>query len=179
MSLTEITVNISEKMEITVEVATGVKGDKGDQGDQGERGPQGPAGGEFPSGIIVMWSGLLPAIPSGWVLCLTGDSRVLLADGKTKPIKEIVEQKLDCEVLALDERSGEIKVARVVDWLENDADKEDVIRVNIAKGKGNGSRSLTCTKNHPVWTQRGWVKAEDLSNDDKVYRLWQSLSGGG
>src|SRR4030042_5874426 len=69
MSLTEITVNISEKMEITVEVATGAKGDKGGTGDQGETGPQGPAGGEFPSGIIVMWHGLLSAIPSGWLLC--------------------------------------------------------------------------------------------------------------
>ena len=69
MSLTEITVNISEKMEITVEVATGAKGDKGDKGDQGDPGAQGPAGGEFPSGIIVMWHGLLSAIPSGWVLC--------------------------------------------------------------------------------------------------------------
>jgi len=69
MSLTEIIVNIREKMEVAVEIATGAKGDKGDKGDQGDPGPQGPPGGEFPSGLIVMWSGLLSAIPSGWLLC--------------------------------------------------------------------------------------------------------------
>ena len=69
MSLTEIIVNISEKMEATVELSGGGKGDKGDKGDRGDPGPQGPGGGEFPSGLIVMWSGLLSAIPSGWLLC--------------------------------------------------------------------------------------------------------------
>jgi len=69
VSLTEIIVNISEKMEATVELSGGGKGDKGDKGDQGDPGPQGPGGGEFPSGLIVMWSGLLSAIPSGWLLC--------------------------------------------------------------------------------------------------------------
>jgi hypothetical protein len=84
MSLTEIIVNISEKVETTVELSGGGKGDKGDKGDQGDPGPQGPGGGEFPSGIIVMWSGLLSAIPSGWLLC---DGNYSTPDLRSKFVK--------------------------------------------------------------------------------------------
>lgn len=57
--------------------ATGPAGPKGDQGDVGSQGIQGPAGQQGPAGtnaslpigIIVMWGGLLAAIPAGWALC--------------------------------------------------------------------------------------------------------------
>ncbi len=59
---------------------TGVKGDTGAQGNpgtpgatgpQGDTGPQGIPGtnASLPSGVIVMWSGAIANIPSGWALC--------------------------------------------------------------------------------------------------------------
>lgn len=51
---------------------TGEQGPQGIQGIQGATGPQGPAGADgagLPAGVIVMWAGLLSAIPSGWRLC--------------------------------------------------------------------------------------------------------------
>jgi len=59
----------------------GAKGDTGDQGIQGqtgntgltgatgEQGARGPPGALNETGLIVMWSGTLSAIPDGWVLC--------------------------------------------------------------------------------------------------------------
>lgn len=48
---------------------TGPAGPTGPQGPQGPQGPAGPAGAGLPSGGIIMWSGTLANIPSGWVLC--------------------------------------------------------------------------------------------------------------
>jgi len=50
----------------------GPEGDKGPQGDPGPAGPQGPGGSPgaaFTKGMILMWSGRLSEIPSGWALC--------------------------------------------------------------------------------------------------------------
>ena len=50
---------------------TGDTGPTGAQGLQGIQGPQGVPGtnASIPTGIIVMWSGALANIPSGWALC--------------------------------------------------------------------------------------------------------------
>lgn len=47
----------------------GPKGDTGLTGPTGDTGPTGPTGAGIDSGIIVMWGGLVSAIPSGWFLC--------------------------------------------------------------------------------------------------------------
>jgi hypothetical protein len=56
--------------------AQGPSGAEGPQGPQGETGPAGADGapgadgdGSLPSGLIVMWAGLISAIPTGWRLC--------------------------------------------------------------------------------------------------------------
>lgn len=49
----------------------GADGATGPAGPGGPEGPQGPAGSDasMPAGVIVMWSGTLATIPSGWALC--------------------------------------------------------------------------------------------------------------
>lgn len=48
----------------------GIQGPEGPQGIQGIQGPPGADGtGGVPAGCIVMWAGLLSAIPVGWALC--------------------------------------------------------------------------------------------------------------
>jgi hypothetical protein len=47
----------------------GPAGPPGAVGPQGPAGSAGPAGAGVPSGCIVMWSGLLANIPTGWHLC--------------------------------------------------------------------------------------------------------------
>lgn len=46
------------------------RGKVGAAGDQGDTGAEGTAGSRTPpSGVVVMWYGLLTAIPDGWLLC--------------------------------------------------------------------------------------------------------------
>ncbi len=64
---------------------TGPQGPKGDTGTTGSQGIQGPAGqngsdASLPVGVIVMWSGTLATIPSGWALCDGGGGRPDLRD---------------------------------------------------------------------------------------------------
>lgn len=49
----------------------GPMGPQGPAGPMGPQGPQGPAGegGGVPTGLIVMWAGLVADIPTGWALC--------------------------------------------------------------------------------------------------------------
>lgn len=54
---------------ISKEELRGPQGIQGPAGATGAQGPQGPAGPGMPSGAIVMWSGSVNAIPSGWLLC--------------------------------------------------------------------------------------------------------------
>lgn len=54
-----------------IQGTTGAQGPIGNDGPAGPTGPQGTPGSNasVPSGVIVMWSGAIANIPSGWVLC--------------------------------------------------------------------------------------------------------------
>lgn len=52
-----------------IQGTNGAPGIPGEQGPQGGDGAPGPPGAGLVAGIIVMWSGLASAIPSGYVLC--------------------------------------------------------------------------------------------------------------
>lgn len=54
---------------VSKEELRGPQGIQGPIGATGPQGPQGPAGPGMPSRVIVMWSGAVNEIPSGWLLC--------------------------------------------------------------------------------------------------------------
>ena len=88
----------------------------------------------------------------GFNKCLTGDTRIEMADGSQKPITEVRAGDL---VLTKD---GPYR-ARAV----RPSGVRPVGRLRLANGM-----SVRCTPDHPVFTQRGWVNAEELSIDDFV-----------
>ncbi len=88
----------------------------------------------------------------GFNKCLTGDTRIEMADGSQKPITEVRAGDL---VLTKD---GPYR-ARAV----RPSGVRPVGRLRLANGM-----SVRCTPDHPIFTQRGWVNAEDLGVDDFV-----------
>ncbi|WP_406078476.1 polymorphic toxin-type HINT domain-containing protein [Micromonospora sp. NBC_00858] len=93
----------------------------------------------------------------------SGDTRVLMADGTTKPISEI---ELGDEVLATDPETGEEgprEVTRL--WVHDD----DVVALAVNDGV------LTTTEDHPFWneTDREWQRVDALDPGDAL------LSAGG
>ncbi len=88
----------------------------------------------------------------GFNKCLSGDATVEMADGTRKPITDV---RAGDRVLTKD---GTFRALGVrpsgLHW---------VGRLTLANGM-----TLRCTPDHPVFTQRAWVNAQDLRPDDFV-----------
>jgi DNA polymerase III subunit alpha len=88
----------------------------------------------------------------GFNKCLTADTRIEMADGSQKPITEVRAGDL---VLTKD---GPYR-ARAV----RPSGVRPIGRLRLANGM-----TVRCTPDHPIFTQRGWVNAEELGIDDFV-----------
>ncbi|MBI3031713.1 MAG: DNA polymerase III subunit alpha [Candidatus Rokubacteria bacterium] len=88
----------------------------------------------------------------GFNKCATADTQIELADGTVKPITEVRAGDL---VLTKD---GPFKALGV-----RPSGVRKIGRLRLANGM-----EVRCTPDHPVFTQRGWVNAEELTNDDFV-----------
>ncbi|MCX6519947.1 MAG: polymorphic toxin-type HINT domain-containing protein [Actinobacteria bacterium] len=99
----------------------------------------------------------------GALCSFSGETRVLMADGRMKPISEI---EVGDEVLAYDPETGERGSRKVTHlWVHQDT----LVELDIG-----GARVVT-TEDHPFWsvTDQAWQQAEDLDVGDEV------LSAGG
>ena len=105
--------------------------------------------------------------------CFIGSTNVLLADGTTDTIRNIVLKKRKVKVLSFDKNTGKVSAKRIIDWKNNGYKPiEDIISLTYQSYKANGalsSSSVTCTKNHKFWTPTGWCKAEDLDVGSTVF----------
>lgn len=89
-----------------------------------------------------------------------GSTPVLMADGGTKPIRQVRPGE---RVIATDPRIGRIMRGRVTDVIVGHGAKE-LVRI-----KAGGER-LTATAGHPFWDETGqrWIEAEDLNVGDRL-----------
>lgn len=98
--------------------------------------------------------------------CLSGDTRILLADGSLRRIDEIVDNKQEVDVLCRDPKSGAITAKKVTNWHRKFATREEWRKISIA-ARGSLKKTHRClyiTGDHPIWHARKncWVNAADL-----------------
>ena len=84
--------------------------------------------------------------------CVTGDTRVWLADGRRIPIRELVGQTPEVWAMSADQRI--VKAQSELVWSKG---VRPVLRVTLASG-----RSLRATGNHRVFTGRGWKTVSEV-----------------
>ncbi len=117
--------------------------------------------------------------------CCSADTRVLLADGTTKKIGAIVNQRLPVEVMSYDPQTNRVVPRRVVRWFDN-GPADRFLQFTVEKSAGNGSSQFAVTGNHLVRTPGGWREARELMVGDRVlatetHRLgdqqWQVVLG--
>jgi replicative DNA helicase len=90
--------------------------------------------------------------------CVTGDTLVCLADGRRKPIQELV--GTTPEVLAVS-KGGRIVTAKSdLVW---QVGQREVFRVRLASG-----RSIRATARHRLLGASGWARVKDLKVGDRV-----------
>lgn len=94
--------------------------------------------------------------------CVTGDTLVTLADGSQLPIKEIVNQKLEVEVVSFNTTTQQLEVKQITGWHEVPLRGRGLVKV----GK------LKATTDHPVYTQEsGYIYARDLNSNHSVLEI--------
>ncbi len=87
--------------------------------------------------------------------CLAGEMLVWLADGTRKTIQEIVENRLEVEVVS--QKNGKLVSARVTDWIKTPANSSTKWCV-----VGSDRATSVITVEHEVFTQRGFIPAAEL-----------------
>ncbi|HKP74713.1 MAG TPA: replicative DNA helicase, partial [Longimicrobiaceae bacterium] len=90
--------------------------------------------------------------------CVTGETLVVLSDGRRVPIRDLV--GTTPEVVAV---SPEGKLVHAEPDLAWSVGVKPVLRVRLASG-----RTIRCTPQHRLWGAKGWVRLEDLSVGDRL-----------
>lgn len=103
--------------------------------------------------------------------CLHYDTPIPLVDGRTLPIGEIVENRIEGEVWSYNFDKNIYEPKRILDWKYNgNIESKDEYYTIIANGVGskNGVFSVTATYDHKILTDTGWKEAQDLTLHDKL-----------
>lgn len=98
--------------------------------------------------------------------CFSGNTRITMADGSRKKIKEVAPGEY---VLSLNEATGNFEKQRVLNTIQNDADRLLAVRT----GNGcNPADIVYVTPEHPFLVRnKGWVRAVDLKTGDTLCHL--------
>lgn len=132
---------------------------------------------------LVYWDPAKGKLFSWLSTSLEGGSLVLLEDGSTRRIDEIVQQRQQVNVMSWDEAANRFVAKPVVDWIVNVAPEPPLRRKIPSKGNPDDvwrtlsatrasherGRCLILTGDHEVLTQRGWLEVDNLLPDDQVY----------
>jgi hypothetical protein len=124
---------------------------------------------------------------------LAGNSMVLLADGTEKRIDEIVENKLQVDVVSWNVHKKCFVNGKITDWIKSATEKPPLRRPNGIKYAENDQwrllsvrhpnnergAQLLVTGDHPVLTQRGWVEVDYLVAGDTLFRKTTQLTQSG
>lgn len=88
-------------------------------------------------------------------VCFPANTLILLADGSLRAIQKV---RIGDEVLCYDTERGEMAIRKVTRTFTNTA--TELVKVQTLNGE------ITCTAEHPFYTQNGWRPADRLSAGD-------------
>jgi SNF2 family DNA or RNA helicase len=98
--------------------------------------------------------------------CLPYNANITLADGSNTMIGDIVENRLQADVLCVNLETGKIESKPIVGWQKIEQHGDQLIVVHA------GNQSVTCTEDHKIWTtNRGYVRAVDIKPGDELVAI--------
>ena len=104
--------------------------------------------------------------------CERGDTVIPFVDGTSARIKDIVDKKISKKVWGYNEKLNKIEPANIINWFNNGkVDSHDDwvhIKTSAVPDTKNGRADIIVTPNHKVMTERGWIRASDVSVKDKL-----------
>lgn len=101
--------------------------------------------------------------------CLRGTSNVRLGNGKIERIENLVANRYAGTVLSVS-ATGTLVERRVTGWYKSNTNGRRLLKLTTegAKKNGKGFTGPVLTEDHPVLTQRGYIKAGGLMSSDLV-----------
>lgn len=120
--------------------------------------------------IVVVGVNQLRDKPMVMYGCFQHGSKVMLADGSTQPIGEIVDGKKQVEVMSFNTETQTFEPRKVVNWFNN-GPSEQFIKVTVQLVGGYKERSFLVTPNHKM-LRYGATEMEPMSN----FEIGDSLS---
>jgi recombination protein RecA len=112
--------------------------------------------------------------------CFHYDTLVNFTNGKSIPIGKVVDEKIKGDIFCLNEKTNEIEVKPIIDFHDNGNVKtnDDFIHIQTQSINGGGRFGLTCTPNHKILTENGWLEAQNLSFNDKLISKYEQTING-
>jgi Lhr-like helicase len=92
--------------------------------------------------------------------CLPYNAEVLVSNGEYKKIGEIVEKKLNVDLISYDKNKGFVR-NKIHQYQKNP--HENLYSIEIKSGE-----VIKCTGNHPIMTKRGWIKVKNIVKEDFI-----------
>lgn len=113
--------------------------------------------------------------------CLHYDTKINFVDGRSIPIGEVVEKRIEGQVWSFNEKKQTFEPKEILDWKYNgdivdDTDYYYVESNGIDSPKGKFG--VTVTYNHKLLTDKGWKDAQDLCVSDKLITKYPSIVNG-
>ena len=103
--------------------------------------------------------------------CVNGDTLITLSDNSTKTIKEIVENKLECEVITYNTEKKIFENNKIYDWQKIPFEYKNKKMVKLTIEDENGIEHIVeCTEDHKVWieSENKYIEARKLINGMEV-----------
>jgi recombination protein RecA len=102
--------------------------------------------------------------------CFHYDTLLNFADGRSLPIGEVVDNKIEGDVFCINEETGKIETKPITAWHDNGKVEkhEDFIHFQTQSIDGKGRFGFTATRKHEILTDNGWKTAEEISFEDKL-----------
>ena len=100
--------------------------------------------------------------------CVSGRTLITTENGQ-EPISKIVNRGTPIKVLTFNELTGNTEFKDVLEFHRYKADKI-TYRIGVGfRGRGNRAKFVECTDNHEFFTKRGWLRADELMEDDIIF----------
>ena len=114
------------------------------------------------------------------IYCLSYRTPVLLPGGKTRRVRDLVEEKYDGEVMSYNPLTDTLEPKKVIGWHKSILGDRKYVFITYKgarySGKDNKRECLLSTDDHPILASSGWVRAGDIKVGDKVATKFRALN---
>lgn len=112
--------------------------------------------------------------------CFHYDTLVNFTDGRSLPIGKVVDSKIDGNVWCINEITREFESKPITGWHDNGIvdNSSGFIHIQTSSIDGKGRFGFTCTPEHKILTDTGWVEAKYITIGSRIVSKYTETING-